>query len=156
MKMLRRLLILPLLIWASSSFTAAAQDADATPGQTSVSLSAGFADPYVVSFQANGDDLSAATLSSACGGIINAAPDVALNYTASAHAPLVISATSSGDATLLLNAPNGAWYCSDDESGTDASLTFRHPESGRYAIWVGVKGGPAAVELRISNETEQQ
>ena len=60
-----------------------------------------------------------------------------------------------GDATLVINEPNGAWDCNDDgngSGGTNPGIRFRHPTTGQYDIWVGsLSGGrPSAARLVIT------
>lgn len=140
-----------------STVSATAQDASAPPSQGSLALSAGFEpDPAIVSFQSTGAGRDAADLSASCDGNIETPADVHLDYSASATAPLVISVASSADTSLLVKAPNGAWYC-DDDGGIAAgnpSLRFGRPQSGRYAIWVG-SNGVTAVELTVSSTTSR-
>ena len=49
---------------------------------------------------------------------------------------------SQDDTTLVINAPDGEWYCDDDGAGyPNPELTFASPMSGQYDIWVGTYGG---------------
>jgi hypothetical protein len=110
-----------------------------TPGMFgNVSLSAGFdPDPNMVSVMAGGPVWLEHELGWECVGHVNAAqPDVVLDYTAGDW-PLYIYAESQEDTTLIVRAPDGEWYCSDDDRGLDPGLTFETPDSGRYAIWIG-------------------
>ena len=44
---------------------------------------------------------------------------------------------SRSDTTLVVNGPNGEWYC-DDDSGEDINpLVTLGSNAGRYEIWVG-------------------
>lgn len=124
-----------------------------TPGVFgNVSLSAGFdPDPHEVSVMAGGPVWLEHELGSECVGHVNAAqPDVVLDYTAGEW-PLYIYAESEEDTTLIVRAPDGEWYCSDDDRGLDPGLVFGAPDSGRYAIWVGTYSeSPAQTTLSIS------
>ena len=104
----------------------------------SISLAAGFTpDPYDISIMAGGDVWLDGELGSDCLGYVNAAQaDVVLDYVAGDW-PLYIYAESDEDTTLIVRAPDGEWYCNDDDRGLDPGLAFGAPESGRYAIWVG-------------------
>lgn len=111
---------------------------DATYG--SVALSNGFLnDPQVIAIQAGGgsqvDDLGAS-----CVGYINASqPDVKLEYEAGSLS-LGIFVRADTDTTLVINAPNGRWYCDDDSTyleSNEPALLFEEPQSGTYTIWVG-------------------
>jgi len=106
-------------------------------GFGSVSLEAGFTpDPYVVSI-VSGGGYSASTVSSSCRGWVAEAPDYSVNYLAGSF-DLTIAAVSNSDTTLLVNGPNGEWYCDDDGGeGLNPLLNFSNPASGRYDVWVG-------------------
>ena len=114
-----------------------AQDAGAEPNYETVDLAAGFEnDPYVVALQSGGET-DASALGDTCVGFIANAPDVRLNYAAGEY-PLYISATSAEDTTLVVNGPDGQWYCDDDGAGNFNPLVwFDAPQSGQYDIWVG-------------------
>ncbi|WP_114953400.1 peptidase S1 [Sphingosinicella terrae] len=128
-------------VCALAVLPAAAQDFNAAPNYGTLNLEAGFAnDPRVIAVRSGGE-LNAANLSSSCAGFISNAPDVRLNYTAGSL-PLIISVDASADTTLVVNGPDGSWYCDDDggERGLNPSLRFNSPQSGRYEIWIGTYG----------------
>lgn len=132
---------------------AVAQDFNANPNYGSVSLTAGFTpDPHVTNLQAGGN-LNASNLSSNCRGTITNAPDVRLNYTAGSF-PLILSVSSNADTTLVVNGPDGSWYCDDDGgvNGFNPAVRFGSPQSGRYEIWVGTysAGATQPAQLVIS------
>lgn len=104
-------------------------------------LSAGFNDdPYTVSVTSGGE-LDASTLGGQCTGMISRAPDFQLTYDAGSL-PLTFGVSSYSDATLVINAPNGDWYCDDDSGGgTDPEVSFYRPESGVYDVWIGAFDG---------------
>jgi len=116
-------------------------DSSATAAYGEIDLSSGFrGDPYTVSVLAGGS-IDASTVDDSCSGRIASAPDFQITYDAGSL-PLTIGATSNGDVTLVVNGPDGQWYCDDDSGGSnDAELTFRRPRSGVYDIWVGSYGG---------------
>ena len=125
---------------------ALAQDFDAEPNYGTVNLVSGFTpDPYVVRLQSGGD-IDTSRLNNNCRGFISNAPDVRLNYDAGSL-PLYISVNSSADTTLVINGPDGSWYCDDDGGtrGLNPSIRFETPQSGRYELWVGTYG---SAELR--------
>jgi hypothetical protein len=137
---------------------ATAQDFNADPNYGTVALTAGFQpDPYVVNVQSGGS-LDANNLSPDCRGFISNAPDVRLNYTAGQY-PLIISVNSATDTTLVVNAPDGRWYCSDDEgvNGMNPMVRYNGPQSGRYEIWIGTYGSSslAPAQLYISEVSSQ-
>ena len=104
----------------------------------STDLEAGFVpDPYNIDLVAGGDVDVYEAVGENCRGFATMAPDYNLNYEAGTF-DLYISATSEGDATLVVNAPDGSWYCDDDSAGSlNPGLRFDEPQSGRYDIWVG-------------------
>lgn len=118
-----------------------------------VTLAGGFTpDPYTVALVAGGDiDAGAAGLGDSCYGYIAEAPDFRLYYTPGGY-PLFISALSDTDTTLIINAPDGQWYCDDDGAGyPNPMVTFDNPMAGQYDIWIGTYGGGTAdATLQIS------
>ncbi|MBL8537076.1 MAG: hypothetical protein JNM59_06695 [Hyphomonadaceae bacterium] len=137
-----------LVSWvAAASGPALAQDATALARHGDIALAAGFApDPHEVTISTGGD-LDAAALSSACDGLIGEAPDLRVQYSAASapRTPLVVSAQSSADISLLVSAPDGAWYCS-----TDGLIRFGRPQSGAYAIWVAAPAAATEAALTLS------
>lgn len=120
----------------------------------SVSLRAGFTpDPYRVNI-VSGGNIQASQARSGCAGWVSAAPDFELHYTAGSSLPLILSAASSSDTTILVNDPNGNWHCNDDggNAGLNPALTFHNPGSGTYDIWIGSyrQGENANASLSIS------
>lgn len=102
-----------------------------------VSLTSGFTpDPREIAVTAGGP-VDAATVGAHCSGRIAQRPSVTLRYNAGDF-PLIISADSESDTTLVVRAPDGAYYCNDDTVGLDPALRFDTPASGRYQIWVGM------------------
>lgn len=137
----------------ASAGIAAAQNYSLNPTYGTASLNAGFTpDPYVVNVQSGGSR-DASNLSSSCRGFIADAPDVRLNYRSGSF-PLIISANSNADTTLVVNAPDGSWYCDDDGGniGMNPSIRFGTPQSGQYDIWIGTYGSATLqpAQLHIS------
>ncbi len=134
---------------------ATAQDFNAQPNYGTINLNAGFMpDPQVINLQSGGNIDAQRAVSSSCRGFISNAPDVRLNYQAGNSLPLIISVASAADTTLVVNAPDGTWYCSDDEgvNGMNPMVRFNRPQSGRYEIWVGTYGNASLqpAQLHIS------
>lgn len=132
---------------------AAAQNFNADPNYGVINLRAGFTpDPQVIGLRSGGQ-INAQSISSNCRGFISNAPDVRLVYS-SGNYPLIISVNSGADTTLVVNAPDGRWYCDDDggNEGLNPSIRFNSPSSGRYEIWVGTYGNASLnqAELHIS------
>lgn len=126
-------------------------DASLSAAFGEVSLRAGFRpDPHRVALTAGGT-IPASTVSSSCEGLIAAAPDYEITYDAGSL-PLVIRTESSDDTTLVVNGPDGEWYCDDDNGGgTNAQVYFAKPQSGVYDIWVGVySGSPSRAHLVVT------
>lgn len=131
---------------------------DAQPNYGTMSLAAGFTpDPRVVSLRAGGD-VDARSLHSTCSGYVTSAPDVRLNYQ-SGSLPLIVSVAANADTTLVVNAPDGSWYCNDDGgvNGLNPSVRFNSPMSGRYEIWVGTyqAGATQPARLHVSEVSSQ-
>lgn len=135
------------LLFAGPAF---AQSAHLTANFGEISLSAGFTpDPYRVELHAGGG-LSAARLPGSCIGNISEAPDFEVTYSAGSL-PLVFRTVSRADTTLVINGPDGRWYCDDDGFGDgDAEVRFSRPQSGVYDVWVGVFGDTAPATLLIT------
>ncbi|MEO1038680.1 MAG: peptidase S1 [Pseudomonadota bacterium] len=114
-----------------------AQDFTLNPNFGSTSLSAGFLpDPFEVSIAAGGSVNASGV---GCAGMISQAPDYRLQWNGGR---IKIGARASQDTTLVINAPNGQWFCSDDVNGLDPELVLSG--SGQYDIWVGTFGGGIA------------
>lgn len=114
-------------------------------------LNAGFPDdPYIIYVDAGGD-IDASNVASGCAGMVSYAPDAQVTYRAGSL-PFIIRTDSDTDTTLLVNGPDGSWYCDDDSGGSlNAELRWGSPPSGVYDIWVGTFGGGVArAELHIS------
>ncbi len=151
MKMLISALALAVL---AAPGVAAAQNAGLTANYGEIRLSAGFTpDPYRVNLTAGGsiDAYTDTDLPGACVGDISNAPDFEVTYSAGSL-PLVFRTRSSTDTTLIINGPDGRWYCDDDSWGDgDAEVRFDRPRSGTYDIWIGTfSGGTAAATLLIT------
>lgn len=151
MEMLVRSLIAASMVAALLAPAAQAQDSSVTATYGSVRLTSGFTpDPHSVSLTAGGS-IDASNLGSPCTGSIARAPDYEVTYSAGSL-PFYIYANSSSDTTLVVNGPDGQWYCDDDSNGgTNPQVTFNTPRSGTYDIWVGTfGGGTASATLNIS------
>lgn len=110
------------------------------PAYGAIDLTAGFTpDPHTVAVAAGGE-LDAGNIGvPGCVGAIARAPDFRLNWTAGDNGlPLIISAASAGDVTLVINDAQGNWVCNDDREGSlNPLVSFETPVSGQYDIWVG-------------------
>ena len=118
---------------------AEAQDWTLNPTYGNVSLVSGFSpDPLLVSMQSGGSIDAARSIGGSCQGYIANAPDFRLQYQSGSVLPLIISVNSNADTTLVINGPDGRWYCDDDGGeGLNPSLRWNTPASGQYDIYVG-------------------
>lgn len=131
--------------------SALAQDYSLSPNYGEVRLSSGFSpDPHTVSVTAGGS-IDAAKLGAPCTGQISNAPDVQVNYSPGSL-PLIFRTASDSDTTLIVNAPDGQWYCNDDGfTALGAEVRFNSPRSGNYDVWIGTfGGGTAAATLYVT------
>ena len=130
------------------SGVAAAQNINGTPSYGNFQLNAGFMpDPQYADVLSGGR--TDASRISGCRGFIATNPDVRVFYNSGSY-PLTIWAESSGDTTLVINAPDGNWYCDDDSGGNlNPAIRFGRPMSGRYEIWVGTFGSTSNLQSRV-------
>lgn len=86
-----------------------------------------------------GGQAAAASVQAGCPGFVAQAPDVSINnQTFAGIIALDIAVTSTGDTTLLVHTPDGAWLCDDDSGpGLNPALHITGPVNGQYDIWVG-------------------
>lgn len=122
------------------------------PNSQLVSLNAGFhPDPYKVEVKSGGaEDVGPLSLGHECKGYVSRNPDVRLDYSAGDY-PLNFYTISEGDATIIVNMPDGSWVCSYDDDGHNPAVLLSNPQSGRYAVWVGSYDGAAGdATLQIS------
>jgi hypothetical protein len=111
------------------------------PNYGAATISSGFVpDPQTVSITSGGPvDVSTLGLGSGCGGYATSSPDFEVTYTSGGFSLLrFYFVSTTGDTTLIINGPNGAWYCVDDSFGTlNPTIDFQNPSSGVYDVWVG-------------------
>ena len=128
---------------------AASQDSGVQPTYGLVRLANGFhPDPHTVNLQAGGR-VDASRLGAGCRGMIAEASDVGLVFDAGSL-PLNLYVRSRADTTLVVKAPDGRWYCSDDAIGLNPVVSFDTPQSGRYDIWIGSFHGVPSATLMVS------
>jgi hypothetical protein len=133
----------------------AAQDYNAEPNFGSITLAPGFQpDPHLVSLRAGGD-ISAANAGNGCAGFISNAPDFRFQWNGNGSLNIKISVLSRADTTLVVNGPNGEWYCDDDAGEEENPMVILGSVSGRYEIWVGTlaSSDPQPAVLSISELT---
>ena len=71
-----------------------------------------------------------------CAGYVAEAADFSFSLN-EAFEEIWFSAHSPANITMLLNAADGEWYCSDDFLGSDPGIGFLGAGAGRYDIWIG-------------------
>lgn len=147
-----------LIAGALAAAPAAAQDYHADPNFGAVTLASGFTpDPRVIPVRSGGE-IDASRISQACTGFISNSPDVRLNYSAGSL-PLILSVAAEADTTLVVNGPDGHYYCDDDGgvNGLNPMVRFQAPASGQYDIWIGTYGNSSLqpARLHISELTSQ-
>lgn len=76
-----------------------------------------------------------------CVGYAAAAPDIRLEWSGSISELYIYfqADESNDDATLLVQSPDGSWFCNDDmnDSALNPGLGLQNPASGTYNIWMG-------------------
>jgi hypothetical protein len=138
------------MVVAASSATAQDLSARATSGE--ISRSAGFApDPITVSIYSGGGIDASRSIGGSCVGMIADAPDYEFTYQAGSW-PLTFAVDSDYDTSLVINGPDGEWYCVDDSEGLNPILRWGNPPSGTYDIWVGAVGQAGSSTLYITEQ----
>lgn len=124
----------------SGSSGGEAPDPGLDPNFGSVNLETGFTpDPHEKSILAGGS-IAASVAKPGCEGKVSAAADYHVFFEAGTM-DLTFMVEASEDTTLLINAPNGRWYCDDDSGGgVNPKVLITNPQSGRYDVWVGTYG----------------
>lgn len=147
---MRGLSIVCALALTATASAASAQDPSASGTAGSISRSSGFTpDPITVSIYSGGGIDASQTLGGACVGMVASAPDYEFTYQAGSL-PLTFSVASDVDTSLVVNGPDGQWYCVDDSDGLDPVLRWARPMSGTYDIWVGAVGQAGSSMLYIT------
>lgn len=136
MNLMSRTLAVAITLWLTIvTGPADAQNYTLAPSFGTQSLASGFSpDPYQVPVTAGGR-MDARSVG--CAGFVANAPDFRLIYQAGTTFSLYFSVQSSADTTLVINAPNGQWYCNDDFNGLDPAVVFASPMTGQYDVWIG-------------------
>lgn len=130
---------------ADSYANSGSLDMTAEPAFGRADLVANFQpDPHQVDIVAGGS-ISISSVSDQCPGSVASAPDYRVNYDGNGSMRLTFTFVSDEDTVLLINDPQGYWYCDDDSGGDlDPRLPFDRAASGIYDIWVGTIGGQMA------------
>jgi hypothetical protein len=69
----------------------------------------------------------------ACAGFVSPTPSALVQGTGT----LAFEASGAQDFTLLVLAPDGRWFCSDDHNGLDPGIEVSGAGDGTYTVWVG-------------------
>lgn len=89
----------------------------------------------------SGGSVDVSYLGNSCVGYAASNPDFRLNLSdgGSDLAFLFMADDGVSDTTLIINAPDGQWYCNDDESvdSVDPGLRFYNASQGQYDVWIG-------------------
>jgi hypothetical protein len=126
---------------AAAAPALACPDWEARPHFGDIELSAGFEpDPWRKRVTAGGTIDLSRCFSSGESGYVTTRPDFDLYWKGNSD-QLTIAVESKADAVLLVNAPDGKWYYSDDYRGSDPAITFYNPQEGLYDIWIGSYDG---------------
>lgn len=138
------------LALTAAASAAAAQDMSATATYGEISRNAGFTpDPITVQIYSGGSIDASRAIGGNCVGMIADAPDYEFTYQAGSW-PLTFAVDGQNDTSLVINAPDGEWYCVDDSDGLDPVLRWGSPLSGTYDIWVGAVGQSGSSTLYIT------
>jgi serine protease Do len=78
-------------------------------------------------------------LGEVCQGFAASAPDYRLVWGGDGTSLLRIFFVGDGDATLIINRPDGQWACNDDFAGDNLNpfIQLDNAPSGQYDIWIG-------------------
>tara|TARA_R110002051_G_scaffold68434_4_gene123309 strand:- start:10711 stop:11169 length:459 start_codon:yes stop_codon:yes gene_type:complete len=133
---------------------ASAQNVSLAPTYGSVALNPGFMpDPYQAQVVAGGS-IDASSIDGNCVGLIADAPDFRLQY-GDGGSQLFIGVTSAADTTLVVNGPDGTWFCDDDTNGFNPLIGGQGVMAGQYDIWVGTYGDSTAPATLFITEYDQ-
>jgi|GEM_PF-2030247 len=114
-----------------------AQDFTLNPTYGATNLVADASKPYFGALNLeSGGNVDASGLGSGCVGFVANAPDYRLNYTPGTS-PLIFSVASNYDTTLVINGPDGRWYC-DDDSGDGSNPLIRSARQGQGSTMSGL------------------
>jgi hypothetical protein len=136
-----RVLLIPVLMLALGAMVVGAQDTldlGAEPSYGAVTLQGDFTpDPYIATMTSGGAvDVSQLDLGVDCRGFAATRPDFRINLEGSLPS-LRFFFVSEGDATLIINDPNGDWLCNDDAVDRTPVIEVFDPQVGIYDIWIG-------------------
>ncbi|EGN76209.1 trypsin-like serine protease [Idiomarina sp. A28L] len=120
----------------------ASLDISGVPYYGEASLVRGFTpDPHRVDIMGGGSINIAQTNIENCVGYVSEKPDFRLRWEGASSLLqfYFIAEDSALDPVLVVNAPDGSWYCNDDANSNtrNPSIKFNSARNGVYDIWVG-------------------
>lgn len=104
--------------------------------QEYVELTGGFGPSSYDTNAYAGGDIDASSIAGGCVGMVGEGDQITLSFTAYGG-PLIISAYGESDISLVVNAPDGRWYCNDDTNGLNPQVRWNTAQSGVYNIRIG-------------------
>ena len=118
--------------------TATGPDPGRTPLYGETMLAPGFAPmPFTLQLMGGGRNRAAEFITTAnCAGFVAEAPDYSVEL-GETFANIFFAVHSPANMTLLVNAADGSWHCSDDVIGVNPVIGFGNALPGLYDIWVG-------------------
>jgi len=133
--------------------TATGPDSARDPLYGQTSLAPGFDPaPFTIQFIGGGRNQVADHIEGEqCRGFVSEAPDFSV-YLSDAFTEIWFAVHSPADMTLLVNAADGSWHCSDDYLGVNPGIGLPFPLAGLYDVWVGsaAEGNYAAGILYVT------
>ncbi len=95
----------------------------------------------------SGGNIDATTLSGECAGNVSSTPDHLLNITSPVPAASIY-AQAEQDITLVIQRPDGTYWCDDDSDGTNPALSGELV-AGTYKVWIGSYNAEENASYRI-------
>lgn len=123
-----------------TSVASSGLDVSGDPYFGTIALRAGTDESVYATEITAGGSVDVGYLGGGCIGFAGTAPDLRLNWTGGGPSlDIGFEAEDGGDATLIVNLPDGTWRCIDDDpaGGVDPFLSLPRPANGQYDIWVG-------------------
>ena len=127
-----------------------ALDASLDANYGAFELTSGFTpDPQALDVSAGGSIDVSAYLGGDCAGFVTPNPDLEITWSGSTGTLLrffFVATTAGDDTVLVINDPNGDWWCADDSyEGYNPTLDFATGPDGVYDIWVGTYEADALI-----------
>ena len=118
--------------------TATGPDPERDPLYGDTSLAPGFQPrPFTIQITGGGRNQVADFIAGEhCRGYVAEAPDFSVSLSDS-FSEIYFALHSPADMTLLVNAADGSWLCSDDYRGANPGIRLSFPLAGHYDVWVG-------------------